>query len=50
MVVGNIILRFVGSLALVQNSAEITKFFLGTEAAAIRSGPSWWMRAHGCSY
>ena len=24
--------------------------FLGTEAAAVRSGPSWWMRAHGCSY
>ena len=28
MVVGNIILRFVGTLALVQKSAEITKFFL----------------------
>jgi len=28
VVVGNIILRFVGTLALVQKSAEITKFFL----------------------
>jgi len=28
VVVGNIILRFVGSLALVQKSAEITKYFL----------------------
>ena len=28
MVVGNIILRFVGTLALVQKSAEIAKFFL----------------------
>jgi len=28
VVVGSIILRFVGTLALVQKSAEITKFFL----------------------
>ena len=50
VVVWNIILRFVGSLGAGSEISGDHQVFLGTEAAAVRSGPRWWMRAHGCSY